>query len=160
MTEVEILVTGGCGFIGSTLVARLVQHGDDVTVLVYSSLTGRLLALNEELRRRGIAAEIVDLRTVDLHGIDYDTIGDSLARTGALAIVEEAAAGQGIGPRIAAEVSRRFFDDLDAPVACLASLDVPTSVSRVLEAAALISDEQILDQIMVAPSLHDPAGWE
>lgn len=33
MTEVVILVTGGCGFIGSTLVARLVQRGDDVTVL-------------------------------------------------------------------------------------------------------------------------------
>ena len=45
------------------------------------------------------------------------------------------------------EVSRRFFDQLDAPVACLASLDVPTSVSRVLEAAVIIGDEQIVDQV-------------
>jgi 2-oxoisovalerate dehydrogenase E1 component len=127
--------------------ARVVAQGADVTVLTYSSLTVRLLTLLEALGSRGVSAEIVDLRTVDLHGIDYATIGSSLEKTGVLAVVEEAAAGQGIGPRIAAEVSRRFFDQLDAPAACLASLDVPTSVSRALEAAVLISDEQILDQI-------------
>jgi pyruvate/2-oxoglutarate/acetoin dehydrogenase E1 component len=42
-------------------------------------------------------------------------------------------------------MTERFFDSLDAPVACLSSLDVPPSVSRVLEAAALVSDDQIVD---------------
>jgi 2-oxoisovalerate dehydrogenase E1 component len=110
-------------------------------------MTQRLAALQGELSAKGASAELIDLRTVDLPSIDYDTIGRSLAKTGVLVIVEEAAASQGIGPRLAAEVTCRFFDQLDAPPMCLASLDVPTSVSRVLERAALISDELILERV-------------
>jgi pyruvate dehydrogenase E1 component beta subunit len=62
-----------------------------------------------------------------------------------VAIVEQAAASQGIGPRLAAEITARFFDELDAPPVCLCSRDVPPPVSRVLEAAVLLGDAQILD---------------
>lgn len=125
--------------------ARVVQPGDDITVLTYASMSGRVQALSEALAARGVSAEIIDLRTVDLLGIDYDTIGASLSKTGVVGIVEEAAGSQTIGPRIAEQITTRFFDLLDAPVGCLSSLDVPTSVSRKLEAAALISDEEITE---------------
>jgi pyruvate/2-oxoglutarate/acetoin dehydrogenase E1 component len=92
----------------------------------------------------GVSLELIDLRSVDLPSIDYETIGVLLKKTGAVVIVEETADGQGIGHRIAAETTRRFFDDLDAPPACLSSLGVPLSVSRVLEAAQLLIDQQIL----------------
>jgi pyruvate/2-oxoglutarate/acetoin dehydrogenase E1 component len=61
-----------------------------------------------------------------------------------VAIVEQAAASQGIGPRLAAAITARFFDSLDAPPLCLASQDVPPPVSRVLEEAVLLGDEEIL----------------
>ncbi len=127
--------------------ARLLAPGGDVTVIAYSAMSGRLLALQPELQRRGVSAEIIDLRTVDLPGIDYDTIGASLKKTGAVAIVEEAASAQGIGGHIAAEITGRFFDDLDAPPSCLSSLNVPAPVSRVLETAALVQDEEILARV-------------
>jgi 2-oxoisovalerate dehydrogenase E1 component len=94
-----------------------------------------------------VSVELIDLRTVDLPGIDYETIGASLTKTGTVVIIEEAEGGQAIGQRIAAKITERFFDALDAPPGCLSSLNVPNSVSRVLEAAALISDKQIVEGI-------------
>lgn len=124
--------------------ARVVVPGDDVTVLAYSSLVPRCTALHPMLLDQGASAEIIDLRTLDLPGIDYETIGKSVMKTGAVVIVEQAAKSQAIGPRIAASITERFFDYLDGPVTCLTSLDVPNSVSRVLERAALLQDKEIL----------------
>ena len=68
-----------------------------------------------------------------------------MQKTGAALIVEQACRSQSIGARIASEITERFFDYLDMPTRHLASLDVPLSVSRVLEKEALISDDEILD---------------
>lgn len=125
--------------------ARVAAEGEDLTVLTYGAITGRVLDLKEELENLGTSIEIIDLRSVDLPSIDYETIGNSVKKTGAVATVEEAAEDQSIGARIAAGVAERFFDELDAPPGCLTSLNVPNSVSKVLEAAAMISDEQITE---------------
>ncbi|MBW2450647.1 MAG: hypothetical protein JRE92_09530 [Deltaproteobacteria bacterium] len=45
------------------------------------------------------------------------------------------------------EITRRNFDQLDGPPAGLASMDLPSPVSRILEQAALISDGEILDTV-------------
>jgi 2-oxoisovalerate dehydrogenase E1 component len=124
--------------------ARRLAEGTDLTVLTYGGMTSRLLGLRPQLAERGISAELIDLRTLDAPGIDYRTIGESLARTGAVAVVEQAAASQGIGARLSAEITARFFDALDAPPLQLSSQDVPPPVSRVLEEAVLIGDAQIL----------------
>ena len=120
------------------------QAGDQVTVLTYG-VHGRALRPRERRRLPMTAcrSELLDLRCLDRLSIDYDAIGASLAKTGAMVIVEEAARSQGIGPALSAEITTRFFDELDGPVACLTSLDISTPVSRRLELAALVSDEQI-----------------
>lgn len=96
---------------------------------------------------QGLSAEVIDLRTVDFPGIDYDTIGRSVMKTGMAIIVEEAPRSQSIGATIAAEITERFFDHLDGPVARVTSKDVPNPVSRVLEAAAMVDDETILSAL-------------
>ena len=123
--------------------ARTVQAGDQVTVLTYGVMVGRCAARAAALADDGVSVELLDLRCLDRLSIDYDAIGASLAKTGAMVIVEEAARSQGIGPALSAEITTRFFDELDGPVACLTSLDISTPVSRRLELAALVSDEQI-----------------
>jgi 2-oxoisovalerate dehydrogenase E1 component len=127
--------------------AKIVAEGKDISVLVYGAMTGRLLGLHGKLMETGVSAEIIDLRSLDLPSIDYDTIGKSLEKTGVVAIVEEAAGAQTIGPRIAEQISTRFFDYLDAPVGCISSLNVPNSVSRRLEAAAMIDDAEIEESL-------------
>ncbi|MCF6285697.1 MAG: thiamine pyrophosphate-dependent enzyme [Candidatus Hydrogenedentes bacterium] len=125
--------------------ARLVQEGTDVTVITYGSMVGRCEQLQEAWKSLGVSAEIIDLRTLDALGIDYDLIGESLKKSGAGIIVEEAATSLGIGSRIASESTERFFDYLDSPIARLSSADVPNSVSKVLEAAAMLQDETITE---------------
>jgi 2-oxoisovalerate dehydrogenase E1 component len=131
--------------------ARLLCEGQGLTVLAYGSMPGRLMRLKAEIEAQaGVTIEIVDLRTLDLVALDFDTIGRSVTKTGAVAIVEEGAGGQGLGPRIAAGITERCFDSLDAPPCCLASLDVPLSVSKVLEDAAMIQDGQIVAGLVAA----------
>jgi len=130
--------------------ARVARAGADVTVLAYGSMTGRVLAVAQELEAKGVRAEIIDLRTLDLPAIDYGTICASVAKTGALVTIEEALASQTIGPRIVAELLRRSFDQLDCAPLCLSSRDVPPSVSKVLEQAAIIGREEMIEGIQSA----------
>jgi 2-oxoisovalerate dehydrogenase E1 component len=129
--------------------ARVVAEGDDITVLVYGSIVERLKALYDELSTRNISAEIIDLRTLDLPAIDHETIGASVKKTGAVAIVEEAPKSQSLGDKIAAVITERYFDYLDAPPGCITSLDVPNPVSRKLEETVLIKDPDIVSLIEV-----------
>ena len=124
--------------------AELVAQGEALTIVTYGHLVGRCLALTERLREQGAAADLIDLKTLDHVDLDYAAIGASLAKTGALLIVEEAARSHGIAAAVAEQVQRRFFDHLDAPVAVLTSLDISPPVSRALELATLVSDEQIV----------------
>ena len=125
--------------------AELVAEGDDLTIVTYGHLMRRCLGLAERLSAAGVSADVIDLKTLDHIDLDYATVGASLARTGALLVVEEAARSHGIAATVADQVQSRFFDDLDAPVAVLTSLDISTPVSRALELAALVSDDQIAD---------------
>ena len=122
---------------------RVVAEGSDVTLLTYGSLVGRSEQLIPRFAADGVSVELIDLRTLDIPGIDYETIGESLKKTGAVVIAEEAAASQSIGSAISASIMERFFEHLDSPVVRVTSLDIPLPVSRVLEQATMISDEKI-----------------
>lgn len=124
--------------------AKILSPGDDITVITYGVMAYRCGKLVSRLKDQGVSAEIIDLRTVDLPGLDFETIGNSLKKTGAAVVVEEAPGNHSIGAKIAAELTERYFDYLDSPVMRLTSLDVPNSVSRMLEKAAILDDETIV----------------
>ena len=60
----DILVTGGAGFIGSHLVDRLLQDGQEVTVLDNLS-TGRLTNLTQQKNNRNLHFFEIDIRDFD-----------------------------------------------------------------------------------------------
>jgi 2-oxoisovalerate dehydrogenase E1 component len=124
--------------------ADTIAEGSDVTVITFGVGASYCRELLPGFQESGISAEVVDLRTVDLPDIDYAAIGASISKTGAAVVVEEAPRSNSIGASIAAQICERYFDELDGPVACLNSLDVPSPVSRKLEDIALLKPEQIL----------------
>ncbi|MCX6226610.1 MAG: thiamine pyrophosphate-dependent enzyme, partial [Bacteroidia bacterium] len=130
--------------------ARIISPGNDITLITYGVMAYRCEKLISDFKEKGISVEIIDLRTIDLPGLDFETIGESLKKTGAAVVVEEAPVNHSIGAKIAAELTERYFDYLDSPIMRLTSLDVPNSVSRVLEKAAMLDDETILTQTFLA----------
>ncbi len=130
--------------------ARQIQEGNDVTLIAYGYMALRIERLSDKFKEMGISVEMIDLRTVDLPSLDFDTIGSSLKKTGVAVIIEQAPTNHSIGAKIAAELTERFFDYLDSPVMRLSSLDVPNSVSSVLEKFAMLDDETIVAQTVLA----------
>jgi 2-oxoisovalerate dehydrogenase E1 component len=128
--------------------ARVVRPGTDVTVLTYMTGVKLCLQAAEALAAdEGLSAEVIDLRTLDYQGMDFDAIGVSVRKTGSLLIVEQAPRSLSLGGRISDEVQERFFDHLDCPVGKVAGLDVPPPVSRRLEDAVLPSLAQVKAQM-------------
>ncbi len=124
--------------------ARVVETGSSLTAIAYGAMVHRCAALRQPLSERGTTVELIDLRSVDLPTIDYRTIGESLSKTGSAVVVEEAPTSHSIGAAIAAGITERYFERLNGPVLRANSRDVPSPVSHVLEAAAMISDADIL----------------
>src|SRR5690606_6304986 len=66
--------------------AKVVRPGSQLTVLTYSAMVAQTRQAVETL---GLDAEIVDLRSLDRAGIDWETIGASIAKTNNVVVVEQ-----------------------------------------------------------------------
>ncbi|MEW2380082.1 transketolase C-terminal domain-containing protein [Micromonospora sp. NPDC047812] len=115
--------------------ARVVRPGDDVTVVAWSRMVGAALDAAGELAEEGIEAEVIDLRW--LNPLDFDTVAASVARTGRLVVAHEANLTGGFGAEIAARAAAECFADLRAPVARVATPDVPMPAAPALQAAVV-----------------------
>lgn len=114
--------------------AKIVRPGTACTVLSYLSMVKTCVDAAAET---GIDAEVIDLRTLDPLGLDWETIEDSVRRTNRMVIVEQTARGTSHGARIAQEAQERLFDWLDAPITRVTGTQSSPVVSKVLEEAAL-----------------------
>jgi len=127
--------------------AAVRREGKDVTVLAYGWGTRLAEKAAELLAADGISAEVLDLRTVDDATMDYESIGLSIQKTGAVVTVEEAQACNAIGGKLLRACEQRWFDYLDGPTASVNALDVPLPVSRPMELLCLPDVEQTADVI-------------
>jgi len=109
------------------------REGEDVTLLGWLLMAHYAEAAAETLSAEGISAEVIDVRS--LSPFDYDTIGRSVEKTGRVVIAEEGPKTGGVGAELAAGIMERFGGSLMAPVARVASADVPVPFAPVLENA-------------------------
>ena len=123
--------------------ARIVRPGNNVTIVSFSNGMTYSLKAAEELAKKHIMAEVIDLRT--LRPLDIDTIVQSVQKTGRLVTVEEGWPQCGIGAEIAARVMECAFDYLDAPVTRITGKDVPMPYAANLEKLALPSVQEIVE---------------
>ena len=88
-------------------------------------------------------AEIIDLRSLDRAGLDWEMIEASVRKTNNVLIVEQGAIGTSYGGFLADELQRRVFDYLDQPIARVHGGEASPSISKVLEGAACARPQDI-----------------
>lgn len=125
-------------------VCYTLREGEDVTIVTWGAMTVDVLQAADELAVQGVSAEVIDLAT--LSPIDADTILESVARTGRLVIVHEAARNCAIGAEIAALVADEGLYDLVAPIKRVTGYDTVMPLYR-LENEFIPSVARIVDAV-------------
>ncbi|HBG99452.1 MAG TPA: alpha-ketoacid dehydrogenase subunit beta [Rhodobacteraceae bacterium] len=123
--------------------AALRRPGGDLAIVSYSRQLHHALAAAERLDAEGIAAAVIDLRT--LNPLDFETVRGAVEAAGRAMVVSEGPLTAGVAAELAARISEECFDFLENPVLRVAGEDVPISVSPGLEAASVPTPELIVD---------------
>jgi 2-oxoisovalerate dehydrogenase E1 component len=127
--------------------ARIVRPGTDLTLVTYGAVVPRALqaAQNAE-RQHNISVEVIDLRT--LNPYDWEAIAESVRKTSRVIVAHEDMLSWGYGAELAARIADELFEDLDAPVKRVASMDTFVAYQPVLEDAILPQPDTILKAIV------------
>jgi pyruvate dehydrogenase E1 component beta subunit len=125
--------------------AKVVRPGNHVTLVSFSIGMTYALKAAEELAKKHIMAEVIDLRTI--RPMDTATIIESVKKTGRLVTIEEGWPQSGVGAEISARVMEQAFDYLDAPVLRITGKDVPMPYAANLEKLALPSVAEIVEAV-------------
>lgn len=126
--------------------ARVVQEGSDVTIVTW----GNCLELAEEASKRTSARlEIIDLRSIV--PCDYETITESVAKTGRLVVIHEDNRTGGFGQTIIAEMTRipERWNLFLSPPQLVARDDVHIGYNPICEYAALPDIDDVLRAINI-----------
>ena len=120
--------------------AKVVKPGAKFTVLTYLTMVSAAVEVAQEM---GIDAEIIDLRSLDRSGIDWETIGESVRKTNHVVLLEQGPLTTSYGAMLCDELQRKFFDYLDHPVKRIHGGESSPSVSKILERAAFVGAPEI-----------------
>ncbi|MEE3034375.1 MAG: thiamine pyrophosphate-dependent enzyme [Bacteroidota bacterium] len=104
-------------------------EGNDMCIITYG--LGVHWALEEVKKFPGAAIAVLDINT--LVPLDYDSIFDLVKKTGKVLLLQEDSRFGGFMGEIAAEISEKCFEYLDAPIFRLASLNTPIPFTANLE---------------------------
>jgi 2-oxoisovalerate dehydrogenase E1 component len=118
------------------------REGDDISIITYGAMVEKALRASREMENKGVGVEVVDLRTIV--PLDMETVLNSVKKTGKAIVFYEDSKFMGFGAEIAAEISEKVFEHLDAPVRRVAGLNVHVPFHPNLEKAALPQDNWIL----------------
>jgi pyruvate dehydrogenase E1 component beta subunit len=124
--------------------ARVVRPGRDLTLIAYGPMVKVCLEAADAAAEEGRQIEVVDLRS--LSPVDFDTVAESVARTGRAVVVHEAPVFMGLGAELAARITERCFYSLEAPVLRVGGYHAPYPPSRV-EETYLPDLDRVLDGV-------------
>ncbi len=126
--------------------ANIIRKGRDVTITAFSLQVKYALDAAEILAKKGIEAEVIDLRS--LRPLDSQTIIDSVKKTSRLVAVEEGWPFAGITSEIITLVNEKAFYNLDAAPVRVTGKDLPLPYAANLEKLALPQVEDIVESVL------------
>jgi len=124
--------------------ARVVRQGSDLTLIGHGAMVSVMHQAAEIAQSEGVSLELIDLRS--LSPIDYDTILDSVRRTGRAIVAQEAPGNASVGSEIAPTLTERAFYVMEAPVLRVSGFNTPFPPAR-LESLYLPDADRILDAV-------------
>jgi pyruvate dehydrogenase E1 component beta subunit len=128
-------------------IADIKRPGSDVTIIAHGRAVLTSLAAAELLStEHDISAEVVDLRSI--RPLDEETVLNSVRKTHRALVVEENKPFCGVGAQIAATLQEKVFDELDAPVSRLSSIDAPAIYSPPLEKKQLPDPQRVIAKVL------------
>lgn len=125
--------------------AKVIEEGSDVTLVAHSQMVTVCKQVVKELAKKGIKAELIDLRTIK--PLDIATITASVRKTNHCVLVEEGHLFAGITAEVGFEIQERCFDFLDAPVLRVCQRETPMPYSKALERETLPTAARILNAV-------------
>lgn len=123
--------------------ADIKVEGTDLTIVTWGKQVFTCQAAIETLRKEGVSAELVDLRS--LRPLDHDTLFASVHKTRRCLVVQEGFVFAGVGAEIVARVQEHCFDVLDAPVLRVTNRDIPQPYASNLEKLTIPSPERVVE---------------
>lgn len=125
--------------------AKIRREGSDVTLVSYNKVIKTIDAAAEELAKKGIEAEVIDLRTI--RPLDHDTLVQSLKKTNRMVVVEEAHPFGSISTEITYRMQHLAFDYMDAPIKRVTGKDVPVSYAANLVDAFMPNVNDVIQAV-------------
>ncbi len=127
--------------------AEVKRSGTDVSLIAHGrSVLVALEAAKQLEEEKGINAEVVDLRSI--RPLDEETILQSVAKTHRAVLIDETKPFCGISSQIATTIQQEVFDDLDAPVLRVTSIDAPAIYSPPLEKEQVPNARRVVEKVM------------
>jgi len=119
------------------------RAGGDVTIVCHSkTLQPALKAADQLQEEEGVAAEVIDLRTI--RPLDTETLFASVTKTHRCVVAEEGWPFAGVGAQVVDTIQRQIFDELDAPILRVTAADVPMPYNKRLERTAKVDPAKIV----------------
>ncbi|MCL4435496.1 MAG: hypothetical protein M1387_02150 [Thaumarchaeota archaeon] len=122
--------------------AKVRRKGENLTIVSYAVTVRTAESVIDEY---DISCDLIDLRS--LYPVDYDTLYESVRKTGKLLIVEPDVTYAGVGAEISANISENCFNDLKKPVMRLGAPRTTIPASARLHKQLIPAEEQILQAI-------------
>jgi len=117
-------------------VADLKREGGDVSLIAHGrSVLTALKAAEILAAEHDISAEVLDLRSI--RPLDEQAILRTVAKTHRVVLVDESKPFCGVSAQISTLIMEKAFDDLDAPVKRVCSLDAPALYAPASEPSQL-----------------------
>jgi pyruvate dehydrogenase E1 component beta subunit len=113
-------------------VADVKRAGNDLTMVAHGRAVITSLKAAEILEaEHGVSVEVVDLRSI--RPLDEETVLASVRKTHRVLLVEENKPFCGVDAQLSHLIQAKCFDDLDAPIGRVSSIDAPQIYSKPLE---------------------------
>jgi pyruvate dehydrogenase E1 component beta subunit len=127
--------------------ADIKRAGSDITFIGHGRAALTALKAAEQLAdEKGIQAEVIDLRSI--RPLDEEAILASVAKTHRVVLVDENKPFCGVSAQIATLIQEKAFDELDAPIRRVCTLDAPAIYSPAVEKLQLPTVERVLEKAL------------